>query len=127
MAVTKQKERAFLASVAYRYMGLIVAFTLSALIAASFLPYAVVLNPIFQMLMWVAAIVSIFIYVARSMKEQTRASKDKFLHEKGFYELLVGGTLGLAVAAELIISAAVAPGAIPVSYTHLTLPTKRIV
>jgi hypothetical protein len=105
-------KKVFLVSVAYRYVGMVLAFALSVLIASSFLPYAVVLNPIFQMLMWVAAIVSIFIYVARSMKEQTRASKDKFLHEKGFYELLVGGTLGLALAGELIISAAIAPGAI---------------
>ena len=106
------QTKIFLASVAYRYMGMVVAFALSAFIAASFLPYAVVLNPIFQLCMWVAAVLSIFVYVMRSVQERTRATKDRFLQEKGFYEILVGGTVGLAVAAELIISAAVAPGAI---------------
>ena len=40
----------------------------------------------------------------------------------GFLELLVIGVVAL-----LVLGPERLPGAIPVSYTHLTLPTKRIV
>ena len=45
----------------------------------------------------------------------------------GWYKLIVLAFVNIFIALALVYSGIIGPGGIPVSYTHLTLPTKRIV
>lgn len=115
------KRKDFLLSTAYRYIGLIGSFSLAAMLAATILPVAVVLNPFFHIMMWLSACIAMVIYILRASVKQRNATKAEFLFNRGFYEALLGGTLGVAVAAELITSAAIAPGAVLFAATTMVM------